>query len=125
MGPYAEADYNLTLCPLQNRLQHIYHGQPYARVDFNPMPECIGPYAGADYITSSCVHSGVDSNMGLGNPMPESTLTLCKSRLQYIYHGNPMPESTLTLCKKSTSSPVRDFGFGLCVVSKQICKLYY
>ncbi len=26
MGPYAGVDYNLTLC----RLQHIYHGQPYA-----------------------------------------------------------------------------------------------
>ncbi len=30
MGPYAGVDYkNLTLCPLQSRLQHIYHGQPY------------------------------------------------------------------------------------------------
>ncbi len=38
-GPYAGVDYNLTLCPLQNRLQHIYHGQPYAKVDLNPMPE--------------------------------------------------------------------------------------
>ncbi len=27
---------NLTLCSLQSRLQHIYHGQPYARVDFIP-----------------------------------------------------------------------------------------
>jgi hypothetical protein len=35
MGPYAVADYNLILC----RLQYIYHGQPYARVDHNPMPE--------------------------------------------------------------------------------------
>jgi hypothetical protein len=35
MGPYAEVDYNLDLC----RLQHIYHGQPYARVDFiTPTP---------------------------------------------------------------------------------------
>jgi hypothetical protein len=25
--PYAGVDYNLTICPLQNRLQHIYHGQ--------------------------------------------------------------------------------------------------
>jgi hypothetical protein len=33
MGPY---DYNLTLCPLQSRLQHIYHKQTYARVDFIP-----------------------------------------------------------------------------------------
>ncbi len=35
MGPYAGVDYNHTLCPLQSRLQHIYHGiaQPYARVD--------------------------------------------------------------------------------------------
>jgi hypothetical protein len=28
--PYAGVDYNLTLCPLQGRLQHIYHGQPSA-----------------------------------------------------------------------------------------------
>ncbi len=39
MGTYAGVDYNLTLCPLQSRLQHIYHGQPYARVDLNPVPE--------------------------------------------------------------------------------------
>jgi hypothetical protein len=39
MGPYAEVDYNLALCPLQNRLQHTYHGQPYVRVYLNPMPE--------------------------------------------------------------------------------------
>ncbi len=30
---------NLTLCRLQSRLQHICHGQSYARVDLNPMPE--------------------------------------------------------------------------------------
>jgi hypothetical protein len=36
---YAGGDYNLTLCPLQSRLQHIYHAQPYARVDLNPMTE--------------------------------------------------------------------------------------
>ncbi len=30
MGPYG-VDCNLTLCPLQSRLQHIYHGQPYRR----------------------------------------------------------------------------------------------
>ncbi len=39
MGPYAGIDYNLTLCPLQSRLKHIYLGQPYASVDLNPMPE--------------------------------------------------------------------------------------
>jgi hypothetical protein len=55
MGPYAEVDYILTLCPLQSRLQHIYYGQP----------------------------------------IPESTLTLCQSRLY---------------------APVRDLRFGLCWV---------
>jgi hypothetical protein len=35
MGPHAGVDYNLNLCPLQSRLQHIYHGQPNARVDLN------------------------------------------------------------------------------------------
>jgi hypothetical protein len=44
MGPYAGVDYNLTLCPLQSRLQLIYHGQP----------------------------------------MPESTLTLCQSQVDFI-----------------------------------------
>ncbi len=41
LGPYAAVAYNLTLCPLESRLQHIYHGQPlpestltYARVNF-------------------------------------------------------------------------------------------
>jgi hypothetical protein len=33
MGPFAGVDYNLPFCLLQSRLQHIYHGQPYARVD--------------------------------------------------------------------------------------------
>ncbi len=32
-GTLAGVDYNLTLCPLQSRLQHIYNGQPYARLD--------------------------------------------------------------------------------------------
>jgi hypothetical protein len=35
MGPYAVVDYNLTLFTLQSRLQHMYNGQPYARVDLN------------------------------------------------------------------------------------------
>ncbi len=38
-GTHAGVDYNLTLCPLQSRLQRIYHGQPYARVDLNPVLE--------------------------------------------------------------------------------------
>jgi hypothetical protein len=33
VGPYAGVDYNLTIYLLQSRLQHIYHRQPYARVD--------------------------------------------------------------------------------------------
>ncbi len=35
MGPSTGVDYNLTLCRLQSRLQHINHGQHYARVDLN------------------------------------------------------------------------------------------
>jgi hypothetical protein len=37
--PYAGVDYKLTLCPLPSRLQHIYHGQPYARGDFIPQSD--------------------------------------------------------------------------------------
>jgi hypothetical protein len=41
MGPYAGVDYNLTLCPLQSRLQHIYYVQPYARVHFIPQSRTL------------------------------------------------------------------------------------
>jgi hypothetical protein len=39
MGPNARVYYNLTLYRLQSRLQQIYHGQPYARVDLNFNPQ--------------------------------------------------------------------------------------
>ncbi len=39
IGPYVGVDYNVAVCRLQSRLQHIYHGQPYVRVDLNPVPE--------------------------------------------------------------------------------------
>jgi hypothetical protein len=39
MGPFAGVDYNLTLCRLLSRLQHIHHGQPHTWVDLNPIPE--------------------------------------------------------------------------------------
>ncbi len=42
LGPYAGADYNLSLCPLDSLLQLIYHGQPYARVDLNPPVRDLG-----------------------------------------------------------------------------------
>ncbi len=37
-NPVPELTYNLTLWPPQSRLQHIYHVQPYARVDLIAMP---------------------------------------------------------------------------------------
>jgi hypothetical protein len=41
MGPYAEVDYvyNLTVCLSRVDSNNIDHGQPYARVDRNTMPE--------------------------------------------------------------------------------------
>ncbi len=52
----------------------------------------VGPYAGVDY-----------------------NLTLCRlqSRLQHHTMGNPSPESTLTLCRSRLYSPISDLGFGL------------
>ncbi len=45
MGPCAGADYNLTLCLLQSRLQHIYHRQPYARVDWTLCQSRLYPHS--------------------------------------------------------------------------------
>jgi hypothetical protein len=53
----------------------------------------MGPYAEVDY------------NFNLIST-PESTPT----------HGNPMPESTLALCQSRLYPPVGDFGFGLWMV---------
>jgi hypothetical protein len=39
MGPCAGVEYNLNLCRLQSQLQHMYHGQHYARVDLNTVLE--------------------------------------------------------------------------------------
>jgi hypothetical protein len=39
MRPYAGVDYNLTLCPLQSRLQHICHGKPYDLLSSMPITE--------------------------------------------------------------------------------------
>jgi hypothetical protein len=33
-GPCAGVDYNLTICRLQSKLQHVYHGQPYNVIRF-------------------------------------------------------------------------------------------
>ncbi len=57
---------------------------------------CKGPYSMPELnITSPYVQSRVDSNtFTMGNPMPESTLTLCQSRLYPL---------------------VRDFGFSLMI----------
>jgi hypothetical protein len=49
MGPYAGADYNLSLCPLQSRLLHIYHGQTYARVDFFSLSGTLDFASGSKY----------------------------------------------------------------------------
>jgi hypothetical protein len=56
MGPYARVDYNLPLCPLQSRLQHIYHGQPYARVDLNPIKVDFIPQSGTLDLASDAAH---------------------------------------------------------------------
>ncbi len=45
----------------------------------------------------------------LWDPMPQLTITSNTFTM-----GNPMPESTLTLCRSRTP-PVRDLGFGFCI----------
>ncbi len=62
MGPSAGVAYNLSLCPLQGRLQHIYNGQPYARVDLKPMPELKLSASQRLWIWHKKVQSGPPSN---------------------------------------------------------------
>jgi hypothetical protein len=81
MGPYAGADFHLTLCPLHSQLHHIT----------------------------------------MGNPMPESTLTLCLSRLyspgRVLGFG---PCLHLLFHRPCTPSPP---PFTICTKRNSICKL--
>jgi hypothetical protein len=69
---------------------------------------CMGPYTGVDY-NSPYVNSRVDSNIfTMGNPMPESTLTLCQSLLypqprdlRFSLGANLCTVCTLSDAKKS------------------------
>ncbi len=54
MGPYAGIDYNLTLC----LLQHIYHEQPYARVNFiRPAEDFMNLASGQPELAAQIYHS--------------------------------------------------------------------
>ncbi len=49
MGPYRMPELTITSPYVHSRVDsiHIYHGQPYSRVDFNPRPEwTISPSQG-------------------------------------------------------------------------------
>jgi hypothetical protein len=54
---------------------------------------------------------------GVWGPMPELTITSFDAHSRVDSNtftmGNPMPESILTLCQSRLYPPVRDLGFGL------------
>jgi hypothetical protein len=50
---------------------------------------------------------------GVWDPMPEFTITSPLVDYNTFTMNNPMPESTLTLCQSRLYPPVRDLRFGL------------
>jgi hypothetical protein len=69
MRPYAGIDYNLTLYPLQNRLQLITMG---ARVDLKPMPEStVSPQSGTLGLASVSKSAFLPETLRIGWPRPE------------------------------------------------------
>jgi hypothetical protein len=65
---------------------------------------------------------------GTWNPMPELTITSpyvhTPGSTPTHLHGQPgMPESTFTLCRSRLYPPISDFEFGLCTQEpKQTCR---
>ncbi len=56
---------------------------------------------------------------GVWDPMPKLTVTSLfmstpESTPTYFTMGNPIPESILTLCQSQFYPPLRDFGDGFC-----------
>ncbi len=83
-----------SLCSLTAGTTTLCHSQLY----LSSQGLCNGP------LVYGTLYAGVDYNI---------TLCLLQSRPQYIYHGhwemgNPMPESTITLCQSRLCPPVRD-----------------
>jgi hypothetical protein len=57
-------------------------------------------------LTSNTVQSGIrGTELTITSPYVDSNT--------FIYHGQPLPESTLALCQSRLHPPVRDLGFGL------------
>ncbi len=52
------------------------------------------------------------------DPMPELTINSPYVDSNTFTMGNPMPESTLTLCHNRLYPPIGDFGFSLCTAAE-------
>jgi hypothetical protein len=95
----AGVDYNLTLC----RQQYIYHGQPYARVDLNPMPEStLSPSQEIriwPHVTSTSLRGGLDFRLveplkaRLNTLFSRCTYTVfAKGKYTEIQYTSPPPQ---------------------------------
>jgi hypothetical protein len=83
MGPFAGVDYNLTLCPLQRRLLHIYHGQPMPESTLTLCQSCLHPPSQGLWIwpmNPSCCPSKSQNVTWLSN-----TVLFLLKNLQYAY----------------------------------------
>jgi hypothetical protein len=97
MGPYGRADYNLPLYPLQSRLQHIYHGQPYARADFIPQSGTLDLASEAKFLVPD---RGIQSTM-----MAKGCRTGPTGNIGW-------QTGTTALCHSRLCPPVRNYKFG-------------
>ena len=63
-------------------------------------------------------------NKNMVHGMGPYSLTLSNSTVDYdtFIMGNPMPESTLTLCQSRLYPPIRDFGVSLCWTFHRNCE---
>ncbi len=86
MGPYAGADYNLALCPLQIRLQHIYHTDKKEKKIFLIYKDIQKEAVAKSYITNGLLiyEKFFAFPHKLGSPSSYMTLQLLSSEFPYI-----------------------------------------
>jgi hypothetical protein len=99
----------LTLCPLQSRLQYIYHEQPYARVDLNPIPEFIpqsGPLDLASRLNKDSKYIKYSKNIeeDLGEVVFVCTTTVSPCPLIHVHSDTPNPDSNICIMYAYVSS---------------------
>ncbi len=97
---------------------HIVHCIKRPSICASSIPLIVGLRSIRPWSRSTMTSEAISKEKhGVWDPMPELTITSPFVDSTTFTMGNPMQESTWTLCQSRLYPPVRDWGFGLCMMT--------